>query len=239
MSIFNAISTTSIRRALGGVAVAAASATVLTAAPAQAAPNMTFEKSSGRIASTEWLEVGTLPGGVPGNIHFGSMWIESSGKGQPSVYGDVIDMTCPDGVIPEGPGGGHDLEKPDHGVEEPDNGCITEGLRFIDGGNLTFTMDRKLTRATLTGTLNVFGHDGPAGSPPVNMTWTGLGDLSKTVEAYSWTDGSYTETSRYNSTGRDAQVSGRIGAMVFDDVAGEYSSAWFGTYRGVYRSRTQ
>lgn len=227
MSISSSIPTTGIRRAAGAVAVAAASATVLAATPAQAAPNMTFEKSSGRIASAEWLEVGTLPGGVPGNIHFGAMWIDDSGKGAVNVFGDVLDMTCPDGVIPESPGG--------HGPDEPDNGCTIDGFRFIDGGNVTFSTDRKFTRATLTGTLDVFGHDGPAGSPPVDMTWTGFGDVRKTVE----TDGNYTASYRYNFIGRDARVSGRIGAMVFDDVAGEYSSASLGSYRGVSRSRSK
>ncbi len=229
MSISSAIPTTGIRRAAGVVAVAAASATVLAATPAQAA-DMTFSKNSGRIASASWLEVGTLPGGVPGNIHFGSMWVEDLGKGNATAFGDVVDMTCPDGVIPEAPGG--------HGPDEPDNGCTIDGFRSIEGGNLTLAMDRKFRRATLTGTLNVFGHDGPAGSPAVDMTWTGSGDLSKSVETARQTDGTSTTSYRYTFTGREASVSGRIGAMVFDDVAGEYSDASLGSYRGVSRSRS-
>ncbi len=71
------------------------------------------------------------------------------------------------------------------------------------------------------------------------MTWTGFGDVRKTVETVRETDGNYTASYRYNFIGRDARVSGRIGAMVFDDVAGEYSSASLGSYRGVSRSRSK
>lgn len=207
---------------------------VLTAAPASAS-SFYFSRSSGSTANASWLEIGTLPGGVPGNIHFGSMYIEDLGSGRANVWGEVYDLTCEEGVIPDGPGGGG------HGDEEgptTPEGCVDEGARFIEGGNVTFRMDRKLSTATLTGTLQVWGHDGPAGAPPVNMTLTGVGDPYKSVESGTFTDSSGTYTYRYNFSGRDATVSGYIGAMVFDNVAGEWSVAQMGSYRSMDRSRS-
>lgn len=219
------------------VAAAAAFALLLalmSASPASAS-SMWFSRSSGSTANASWLEVGTLPGGVPGNIHFGSMFIEDLGNGRANVWGEVYDLTCDEGVIPDGPGGGG------HGEEEgptAPEGCVHEGARFIEGGDVVFRMDRKLSKATLTGTLQVFGHDGPAGAPPVNMTLTGVGDSYKSVESGSYSDpyGSYSY--RYNFSGRDATVSGYIGAMVFDNVAGEWSNAQMGSYRSVERGRS-
>lgn len=229
---------TSVARHLT-VAAAAAFAlllAVLTATPASAG-SMWFSKSSGSTANASWLEIGTLPGGVPGNIHFGSMYIEDLGNGEAGVWGEVYDLTCEPGVIPDGPGGGgHGLEEEEPGAPE---GCVHEGARFIEGGDVTFTMDRKLSKATLTGTLQVFGHDGPAGAPPVNMTLTGVGDAYKSVESGTFTDSSGTYSYRYNFSGRDATVSGYIGAMVFDNVAGEWSTAQMGSYRSVDRGRTR
>lgn len=219
------------------LSVAAASAfalllAVLTAAPASAG-SFYFSKSSGTTASATWLEVGTLPGGVPGNIHFGSLVIEDLGGGSANVWGEVYDLTCEPGVIPDGPGGGHG--------EEPTapEGCVHEGARFIEGGDVVFEMDRKLSSATLTGTLQVWGHDGPSGAPAVNMTLTGFGDLYKSVEGGTFTDSSGTYSYRYNFSGRSATVSGNIGAMVFDDVAGEWSEAQMGSYRSMDRGRTR
>ena len=222
----------SISRRLGTVAVAllAGLGLVATAGPAQAA-SMSFYKSSGRVANVDWLEVGTLPG-VGGNIHFGYMYVEDLGRGQANVFGVVEDLQCPDGFIPEGPGGGH-------GEEPEESPCENLGARFIEGGDVTFTMDRKYTTGRLTGTLAVFGHDGPLGNPPVDMTLTGFGDTFSSTERYTYDDGTSSGSYRYSFTGRAATVSGRIGPMVFDDVAGEYSSASMGAFKNVSRDRTR
>lgn len=219
-----------------GVAFAAAFAllfAVLSATPASAG-SMYFSKSSGSTASASWLEVGTLPGGVPGNIHFGYLTIEDLGNGNAYVWGEVYDLTCEPGVIPDGPGGGGHGEE-----EEPSDpeGCVGEGARWIEGGDVAFKMDRKLSKATLTGTLQVFGHDGPSGAPAVNMTLTGVGSTYKSVESGTFTYDNETYRYRYNFSGRDAEVSGNIGAMVFDDVDGEWSYAQMGSYRSMDRSR--
>lgn len=202
------------------------------AAPAQAS-SMSLSKSSGRVVMTSWLEVGELPGGVPGNIHFGSMSVEDLGRGNASIFGDVVDLTCPEGVIPEDPWGGG------HGEEPRTDGCVHEGVRFIEGGDVTFTIDNKLGSAKLTGTLAVFGHDGPSGSPRANIVWTGVGDVYKSTFGGTETFGNTTYRYRYSFTGRAATVSGAIGAMVFDDVEGEWSTAEMGTYRQMDQSRTR
>ncbi len=233
-------------RALGAVAALTAGFMALTTTPASAS-SMFFSKSSGRTATASWLEVGTLPN-VAGNFHFGEMQVEELSKRRANVWGIVFDVQCPKGTIPGGPpGGGHGKE------EEPDdNPCETVGVRFIEGGNVTFTMDRKLSKATLTGTLNVVGGHGdpddpenpdappqaPA-TPPVNMTWTGVGDTSTSVNSGRGSDGTTTWSYRYSFSGRSAVVSGRIGVMVFDDEPGEYSFAEMGSYKSVDRERTK
>jgi hypothetical protein len=222
----------SIHRSVAAVvAVLALPATMLlTAGPADARSKSSY-KSSGRIASADWLEVGTLPGGVPGNIHFGFMQVDDLGNGRANIFGAVTDMTCPEGYIPEGPGGGHEEEP----GEDP---CTYEGDRFIEAGTAVFTMDRKFNTATLTGNLAVFGHDGSTGTPAANMTWTGIGDVYSSTESGSFSDGNSTSRWRYSFTGREAVVTGRIGAMIFDDVAGEWSFAQMGSYREMSRDRT-
>ena len=158
--------------------------------------------------------------------------MEDLGRGSANIWGFVDDLTCPDGVIPDGPGGGH-------GEPGPEEECNYEGSRFIENDTTTFTMDRKFETATLTGTLAVFGHDGPAGNPAVNMTWTGIGDSYRSVESGRFTNGTSTYTYRYTFSGRNAQVSGNIGAMVFDDEDGEWSFAQMGSFRDAYRERTK
>jgi len=224
----------SLTRRLGTVAVSvlASLALVATAGPAQAS-SMFFSKSSGRMVNVDWLEVGKLPN-VQGNIHFGFMFIEDLGRGRSNIFGVVEDLQCPVGFIPEGPGhgGGHD--------EEPkDSPCTNVGTRFIDGGKTTFTMDKKFTTARLTGTLAVSDHGTPLGNPAVDMTLTGFGSTSSGTDRGTFRDEYSTFTYRYSYTQRQATVSGRIGPMVFDDVAGEYSSATMGSFKSASRERSR
>lgn len=216
------------------LALATSATLVATTAVAAQAGSMWFSRSSGRIVTASWLEVGELPGNVPGNIHFGSMSVEDLGEGAAAVFGEVYDLTCPEGVIPEDPWGGG------HGDEggELDNGCVHEGVRWIEGGDVTFTLDKRLAGATLTGNLDVYGHDGdPAGSPAVNISWTGTGDTYKSTITGRDSDGSSSYQYRYAFSGRAATTTGNMGAMVFDDAEGEWSLAEMGTYRQLDKSR--
>lgn len=65
-------------------------------------------RASGSNASVDWVEYGELPG-IPGNIHIGSLWVDSSSS-YVDVFGVVEDWTCPPGEFPDGGGGGHDEE---------------------------------------------------------------------------------------------------------------------------------
>jgi hypothetical protein len=231
---------TPIRRLLTTAVAAAAATTAVAAASPAAAADLFFAKSSGLYASATWLEVGELPAatGVGGNAHIGDIWVEDLGKGRASVFGTVFDLQCEAGVTPYIPGGGHG-EVPAPG-QEPE-GCVLVSLRFIDGGDLTFTIDKKLNQATLTGTLAVgSGHGEPTAAPPVDITWIGTGPTSTTRQSSTFTDQSGTFTFRYTSTDRQAQVAAgsRIGPMIFDDEPGEASSAVIGSYRSVDRGRS-
>ena len=226
------MSRSSLRRRLVTLAAASAAVTVVAASPATAG-EMYFSKSSSTIVSTSWLEVGPLPG-VAGNAHIGDMQVEDLGRGRARIFGVVYDLTCAPGQVPSVPGGGHGDEPP------AEDACTVEGKRFIEGGSVTFTVDRKFTKATLTGSLAVGdGHGSPTAAPPVNITWTGVGSTYTVRESGTSVDefGSY--TFRYTMTGRDATVApgSRIGVMGFDDEAGEGSQAQMGNQRSSSRFR--
>ena len=209
---------------------------------AASARSMYFSKSSGTMAAVSWLEVGELPpaANAPGNAHFGDLWVEQTGKGRADAFGTVYDVQCEEGVTPYNPGGGHHAEFVDEKPPE-DGPCQLLGMRFMKGRSLSFTLGKRLSKATLTGALEVgSGHgEGPVGTPQVNITWNGVGTLYKSTESGRYTDADGTYSYRYVFTGRDAVIGAgsRIGPMIFDDEAGEYSEAQLGSYRSAERAR--
>ena len=228
------MSRTLLRLGVTALSTAALAAVALVPSPALAS-SMYFSKSSGTFAQVSWLEVGTLQG-VAGNAHFGDMRVEDLGRGRVSAFGIVFDVLCEDGVTPYNPGGGH-------GEAPPEGPCQSVGERFIEGGTLALTIDRKFATARLTGNLQVQSH-GPAGDatarPPVDTTWTGTGPLFSERTSTTFTDEFGTQTFRYSFTGRDATIApgSFIGAMGFDDEPGESSKARLGSYRDVSRGRS-
>lgn len=204
---------------------------IATASTANAGTKWTY-KSSGSFASVSWMEVGSLPAPVQGNYHLG--YLEIRGDKSIDAFGEVYDWTCPDGELPPEGGGGH-------GGVEPETNCTLESARFIyaDASMVTLTVDKKLNKATLVGTLSVSDHGGGAANPPVNMTLTGVGGISKQTSTSTGTDpNGGKSTYRTTESSREGVVSGRIGPMVFDDEAGEFSFGYFGTYRTDERGTT-
>lgn len=188
-------------------------------------------RSSGSFASTQWLEWGTLPG-IGGNVHVGDLFVDAA-TSSPYVYGNVFDWTCPDGVRPPDGGG--------HGDPIEENPCTLESVRFLygDGSTLSFSMDRKLNEATLTGTISVSDHGGGTlANPPVNIVWTGTGSTVSVRYTESYTDGSYTYFFRYRASSRSATMTGSIGAMGFTDDADDESSGYMGSYSDMQRWRS-
>lgn len=224
---------------LATVAVAAAAVPALVAAPASAGGDMFFSKSSGTTVSTTWLEAGTIPG-VAGNWHFGDLFVEATSRGRAQAFGAVFDVTCPAGVPPQNPGGGHggpgfDAPPPPP-PEEQEPACVLEGIRFLNASpsQLTLNMNRKLTSATLNGQLSVSdGHGTSTAGPAVDVVLNGVGST------YSSTQ-SGTSTDEYAFSGHNAAVAAdsRIGPMVLDDEPGERSTALMGTFRSSNRYRS-
>ena len=225
----------SLRR-LATVTASAAALAVVVPSPALAG-DLFFSKTSGIQVSTTWLEVGTLPAAAnaPGNAHFGDLFVDDLGNGRASVFGFVDDVQCDADVTPYRPGGGHGEPTP------ADGPCQLLGTRFVEGGQVTFTVDKKLTTATLTGTLAVgSGHgEGPTSAPRVSITWTGAGDTYSERVTGTGEDEFASYRYRYDFTGRDAVVEpdSAIGPMVFDDEAGEFSESTLGRYRSSDRTR--
>jgi hypothetical protein len=205
-------------------------------APADAASKWHY-KSTDTTAYADWVEWGELPG-VGGNAHTGYLEVSQSGSGA-QVWGVVTDYQCDEGEIPGGGGhGGHALEASDY-EEYPEEGyCDPVSERYIDGGDVTLTMDRKLTSARLTGTLRVDDH-GSSASPAVDMSWTGEASLVESRWTDSYRDGSSTYYVRYDSTSRQGVVTGFIGAMGFADDADDESSGTMSRTKAFERSSTR
>jgi hypothetical protein len=212
------------------VAAAAVSlaVSVLATGTATAGETWTY-RASGSDASVEWIEFGDLPG-IPGNVHVGWLWVDASSSRSTYAYGYVEDWTCPEGERPDG--GGHD-------EEEPGN-CEFEAFREIEGEQINFTMDRKLSSARLTGTLRVENHETGAGaSPPVDITWTAVGSTHKTTETYRDVSDGQRVQYRNTYTSTVAVVDGFIGAMGFTDDQDDESSGYLSTYRVHERSSSK
>ena len=71
------------------------------------------------------------------------------------------------------------------------------------------------------------------------MTFTGQGGVTKQTSIFSYQDETSSYSSKLVQTGRSGVPSGRIGPMIFDDEAGEYSYAYLGSYKEVSRNRTR
>lgn len=240
---------TPLRRRLLAATVVAAAATLTAAPSAVAAPDVTYARHSGHQASVNWLEIGELPpaAGAPGNAHFGDLFVEDLGGGRADAFGQVADVQCEPGVTPylpggHGPGGpiGPVPGEPVPGEPGPAEGCVLLGMRFMQGGDLTFTIDRRLNRATLSGTLAVgSGHGAPTAAPPVKISWVGVGPMMRSRHYGTTTDQFGRHTFVYRSTSREARVAAGslIGPMVFDDEPGEQSAAQLAKYQSLDRSR--
>lgn len=219
-----------MKRITSGLAAAVCAVVplVAVAAPAEAGTRWQM-RASGSFATVDWVEMGELPGGVPGNVHLGNLSVE--GDKLISAFGFVTDWTCEEGEMPTG--GGHGEEPPE------DSGCVLEAERFVFGEGLTLTMDRRLAKARLTGTVQVDNHggEGPSGTPTVDITWTGTGATSTSTYTDSYTDTNGVKYStKRTETARGATISGRIGAMGFDDDTDDVATGYFGTFRTSDRS---
>lgn len=202
-----------MRRRFATMLLVAMTALALTASPVLA-KSMSIYKQSGRAVQTFWIQVdGTPTGSQFGNVHVGELYAFEVSPGRADAFGFIADFDCQPGELPDG--GGHGFAE-----EEEPSGCVHVGFRGADGYGMKLTMDRKMTTATLTGAMTVYGgghgEGGVVGRPNANITWTGVGPLFKQRSTWSWTDGNTTYTDRYRSTDRSAVMSGRLGPMGFD-----------------------
>lgn len=175
---------------------------------------------SGVAVSTDWTqkdgtEVGTTPFG---NTHVGFLNAEQTTKDQVWAYGWITDYDCLPGEQP-GHGGGHGFDDEPE-PEEPKDGCIYLGERYLEGSDdLQLNVNNKLGSATLKGTLIAYGGfhgEGVVGQPVANIIWTAAGNTFKSRYTSRWTDGTTTYSDSYRSTGRNAVMGGTLGPMGFD-----------------------
>lgn len=190
------------------------------------------DRYAGEDVSLDWTEFGELPG-VAGNAHVGTLWVGGEGWAD----GKVVDWTCPEGEQPPSGGGhGEDPHAAEEWPEEPETNCVQESVRFMwSDETLELTMDRKLDEATITGTLEVQDHDGGSGgSPTVDITVTGTGEVSMESGRGKWADEYDSGSYSYSSTSREGTVDGFIGLMGFADDSDDLSSARMSTYKSKF-----
>ena len=222
-------------RRVATLIVVAATALAMTAAPALAG-SMSLYKQSSRAAQTFWIQVDGIPTGSSplGNVHVGDLFVYQTSPGQGDVFAFIDDFDCEPGKLPGG--GGHGFEE----EEEEPSGCEYVGSRVAEGSGLTFTIDRKLTTARLTGQLTVYGgghgDGGVIGTPNADITWTGVGPLIKQSSTWTYNDGTTTYSDRYRSTDRNAVMSGTLGPMGFDP---ELSGGQISKFSSMSKSRTR
>lgn len=231
------ISTGGRRTALASAALAAALLlTALTPGTAEASSFYQY-RESGRAAQADWTQIdGTEPGTTPfGNVHVGYLDVRETSKGKGTVWGEIADFDCEPGELPGH--GGHGFVEDE--FEEP-GGCTHVGWRWIEGNDLAFNVDKKLTQATLQGQLTVYGgahgEEGTVGRPMADIVWTGDGGTWSSRFSETYSDGNTTSTYRGTSTQRNATMSGTVGPMGFDP---EFSSGSISEYRVSERSRTR
>lgn len=197
---------------------------VLATASQASAGNRWTYRSTSSSASTEWIEFGDLGLPVLGNVHVGYLEVYG-GSSSADVFGSVADWTCPDGELPPGGGGPHFFFE----EEPPPTNCEFHSERFIWGNpdEVSFSMDKKLGSAHLTGVLNVEDHaTGQGGRPPVDIVWTGIGDTSSSSSTGKFNEGGSTYSWKESSTSRQAIIAdgSYIGAMGFTDDDDDTSS---------------
>lgn len=219
-------------RRIATLIVVAATALAMTAAPALAGSRSLYKESS-RAAQTFWTQVdGTPTGSSPlGNVHVGDLYVYQTSPGKGDVFAWIDDFDCKPGKLPGGGG---------HGFEEEPSGCEYVGSRYAEGFGLTFTINKKLTTARLTGQLKVFGgghgDGGVIGRPKADIIWTGVGPVIRQSSTWTYNDGTSTYTDRYRSSDRNAVMSGILGPMGFDP---DLSGGQISKFTAMSKSRTR
>lgn len=224
------------RRGAAAVAAALALLLLMTMAPTPAGAKSSFmSRTSGAAADTFWTQIdGTEAGTSPfGNVHIGWLYAYEMAKGRAEVFGAIEDYDCEEGEVP---GGGHFEDE-----EEPEGDfCDFKGFRWIEGYDIPFSIDKKLTQARLTGTLTVYGgghgDGGVVGQPPADIVWSGVGTVTSERHTYRYKDGDSTESGTYRASIRSATMSGHIGPMGFDP---DLSGGSITNFKSSYRSRTK
>lgn len=221
-----------VTRRIATLFVVVSTTMAMTAGPALAGSMYLF-KESGRAAQTSWTQIdGTDPGTSPvGNVHVGSLYVFETSNGHGDAFAYIDDWDCEPGELPDGGG---------HGFEEEPSGCTYLGFRYGEGFGLSFTMDRKLEKAHLSGQITVYGgghgEGGVVGTPTANITWTGVGPVIKQSSTWRYNDGSSSYTDRYRSSDRNALMSGTLGPMGFDpDLSGGFMSIFQSMSKGRTR----
>jgi len=201
---------------LAAVALAALPAVLATSSPAVAAPGDSFSsRTSGFVATTQWVQYQVFPNAAFGNVHVGQLYAFETTRGQASVFSFIDDYQCPDGVYPQ----------TDGHSGQPVGGCTAVGSRVLEG-DVAMTRDRKGTSAVIRGSLTASTggdpHTGAGGAAlgqvPADFTLTGTGSPVRSSSTFRYREGGVSFSDTYRAIRTSATVTGVLGPMRFEEA---------------------
>lgn len=177
---------------------------LLGVSPADAATKWSY-KSADLSASAEFSFAGTIEG-FDGNVHLGRI----SGTDGAEAWASITSWTCEEGSWP---GDGYD----DYGHYDYggyDDGCTLEDSSYFSSydGEAVVDVNKKLTTATITGTMSSYSYDyygdsSSAETTDVSVTFTGEGATRSSTDYFSDKEYDY----KASTSTRSATVTGTIG----------------------------
>lgn len=196
---------------LAALALAAVPALAGTAAPAAAADSY-LSRTTGFAGTADWVQVQELPNPAFGNVHVGFLQAFETRTGFADVFAYIDDYRCTGGALPTG-----------HGES---TGCTYVGARQLQGSDVTFTVARKASSATLKGSLTASTpgdpHTGEGGASlgqvPADFTWTATSAAARSRSTYRYQQDGQTISETYNTTSRQTSLQGVLGPMLFQNA---------------------
>lgn len=186
-----------------------------------------------KTATTEWLDRGSVPGLLGGNVHRGviSTSDDQATPGWDNLNGWLEAWTCPAGA-PVPPLFSRD------DPEAPPTTCTFQGARELTFSSGAVTYGKKLRSAHITGTAIAADPSGtnPAVLLPVDVTLRAEGRAETYVDVNRYVEDDGTKvTIRSTIVHRTATVSGTVGTLGLGDEASDVTESDISSQQEVFR----
>lgn len=180
-----------------------------------------------------WLEVGTVPGLLAGNIHRGGVSFLDDADPTREDYrsGRIEDWTCPTGVVPPAL---YAIEDPE---TFPGTACTLEGVLELDLSSTSVSVDERLSMARISGSAVVRQTGGAVVTTiPIDIALEADGAPRRHTDVYRFQDDSGTWiTDRTVITSRSAVMAGSLGTIGIADEPDDVTEATLGRQETTIR----